>query len=148
MELPASEVARSVTTTVVLSNLVVVMAIGLVSRVPIILVRISPGRAITMTVVALWLHGSIVVGWLFVVSTLIAHIPLRMSFVEVALVAVVGVDIESPRTVMPSQRTIEVGQADVLVVLVGGQDILKVSIATAPPSTVHVVTSVDTHHVV
>ena len=61
-ELPASEVARSVTTTVVLGNMVVVMAIGLVSRVPIILISIPPGRAITMTVVALWLHESIVVG--------------------------------------------------------------------------------------
>ena len=72
------------------------MAIGLVSRVPIILVRIPPGRAITMTVVTLWLPVSIVVGWLLVVSTLVAHITLRMSLVEVALIAVVGVDIESP----------------------------------------------------
>ena len=96
MELPASEVARSITTTVVLSNMVVVMAIWLVSRIPIILIRIPPGRAITVTVVTLWLHGSIVVGWLLIVSTLVAHIPLRMSLVEVALIAVVGVDIESP----------------------------------------------------
>ena len=96
MELSASEVARSVTTIVVLSNLVVVMAIRLVSRVPIILVRIPPGRAVAVTVpVILWLPVSIVV-WFFVVSTLVAHIPLRMSLVEVALVAVVGVDIESP----------------------------------------------------
>ena len=93
--------ARSVTTAVVLSNLVVVMATGLVSRVPIILGRIPPGRAITMTVVTLWLHGSIVVGWLLIVPTLIAHIPLRMSFVEVVLPGVVGVDIKSPRAVMP-----------------------------------------------
>ena len=49
---------------------------------------------------------------------------------------------------MPCERTIEVGQADVLVVLIGGQDILKVSIAALPPYTVHVVASVDTHHVV
>ena len=49
---------------------------------------------------------------------------------------------------MPSQRTIEVGQADVLVILIGGQNELKVSIPTAPPSTIHVVTSVNTHHVV
>ena len=49
---------------------------------------------------------------------------------------------------MPSQRTIEVGQADVLVILIGGQNKLEVSIATAPPSTVHVVASVNTHHVV
>ena len=61
-----------------------------------------------IVLVALWLHGSIVVGWLFVISTLVAHISLRMSFVEVTPVAVVGVDIESPRTVMPGQRTIEV----------------------------------------
>ena len=120
------------------------MAIGLVSRVPIILGRISPGRAITMTVVTLWLPVSIVV-WLFVVSTLVAHIPLRMSLVEVGLIAVVGVDIESPRTVMPSQRTIEVGQADVLVILVSSQNKLEVSIPTAPPSTVHVVASVQAH---
>ena len=58
-DLSASEVARSVTTTVVLSNMVVVVATGLAGS---ILVRISPGRAITMTVVTLWFHGSIVVG--------------------------------------------------------------------------------------
>ena len=99
MELPASEVARSVTTTIVLSNLVVVMAIGLAGS---ILVRIPPGRAVAVTVpVILWLHGSIVVGWLFVISTLVAHIPLRMSFVEVTPVAVVGVDIESPSPILP-----------------------------------------------
>jgi hypothetical protein len=70
------------------------MATGLAGG---ILVRIPPGRYITVTVpVILWLHGSVVVGWLLIVSTLIAHIPLRMSLVEVALVAVVGVDIESP----------------------------------------------------
>ena len=49
---------------------------------------------------------------------------------------------------MPCERTIEVRQADVLVVLIGGQDILKVRIAALPPNTVHVVASVDTHHVV
>ena len=91
-DLSASEVARSVTTTVVLSNMVVVVATGLAGG---ILVRIPPGRASSMTVVTLWLHGSVVV-WLFVVSTLVAHISFRMSLVEVALVAVVGVDIESP----------------------------------------------------
>ena len=32
---------------------------------------------------------------------------------------VVGVDIESPRTVMPCQRTIEIRQVDILVVLIG-----------------------------
>ena len=86
--------ARSVTTTVVLSNMVVVVATGLAGS---ILVRIPPGRAVAVTVpVILWLHGSIVVGWLLVVSTLVAHISLRMSLVEMALVAVVGVDIESP----------------------------------------------------
>ena len=78
---------RTITTTVVLSNLVVVMVIGLVSRVPIIFVRIPPSRAITMTVVTLWLPVSIVVGWLLVVSTLVAHITLRICPVEVALVA-------------------------------------------------------------
>ena len=86
--------ARSVTTTIVLSNLIVVMATGLAGG---ILVRIPSGRYINVTVpVILWLPGSVVVGWLLIVSTLIAHIPLRMSLVEVALVAVVGVDIESP----------------------------------------------------
>ena len=93
-DLSASEVARSVTTTVVLSNMVVVVATGLAGG---ILVRIPPGRAVAVTVpVILWLHGSIVVGWLLVVSTLIAHISFRMSLIEVDLVAVVGVDIESP----------------------------------------------------
>ena len=139
--------ARSVTTTVVLSNMVVVVATGLAGSVPIILIRISPGRAITMTVVTLWLPVSIVV-WLPVVSTLVAHISLRMCLVEMALVAVVGVDIESPSTPMPCQRTIEVGQADILVILVSSQNKLKVSIATAPPNTVHVVASVNTHQVV
>ena len=71
------------------------MAIGLAGS---ILVRISPGRAITMTVVTLWLPVSIVV-WFFVVSTLVAHISLRMCLVEVALVAVMGVDIEIPRKI-------------------------------------------------
>ena len=81
---------------VVLSNLVVVMTTGLAGGVPIILSRILTGRAISMIVVALWLHGSIVVGRLLVVSTLVARISFRMSLVEVALVAVVGVDIENP----------------------------------------------------
>ena len=63
--------ARSVTTTVVLSNMVVVVATGLAGS---ILVRIPPGRAVAVTVpVILWLPVSIVVGWLLVVSTLIAH---------------------------------------------------------------------------
>jgi hypothetical protein len=74
--------------------MVVVVATGLAGS---ILVRIPPGRAVAVTVpVILWLHGSIVVGWLLVVSTLIAHISFRMSLIEVDLVAVVGVDIESP----------------------------------------------------
>ena len=94
MELPASEVARSVATAIVLSNLVVVVATRLAGGV-------LPGRAIAMTVsVILWLHGSIVV-WFFVVSTLVARIPLRMSLVEVVLPGVAGVDIKSPRAVMP-----------------------------------------------
>lgn len=41
-----------------------------------------------------------------------------------ALVAIVGIDIESPITLMPCERTIEVGKTYVLVVLIGGQDIL------------------------
>ena len=84
--------------TAVLSNLVVVVvATGLAASVPIILGRIPPGRTVAVIVlVVLWLHGSIVVGRLLVVSTLVAHISLRMSLVEVGLVAVVGVDIESP----------------------------------------------------
>ena len=49
----------TVAAAVVLSNMVVVVATGLAGS---ILVRISPGRAITMTVVTLWFHGSIVVG--------------------------------------------------------------------------------------
>ena len=86
--------ARSVTTTIVLSNLIVVMATGLAGG---ILVRISPGRTIAVIVsVSFLFHGCVVVGWLLIVSTLIAHIPLRMSLVEVGLIAVVGVDIESP----------------------------------------------------
>ena len=94
MELPASEVARSVTTTVVLSNMVVVVATGLAGS---ILVRIPPGRAVAVTVpVILWLHESIVVGWLLVVPTLIAHITLRTALVEMALPGIVAVDIESP----------------------------------------------------
>ena len=109
MELSASKVPRYVAMTVVLSNLVVVVAIWLVSRVLIILIRIPPSRAMTMTVVTLWLHGSIVVVWLLVVSTLIAHISLWMCLIEVVLVAIVGIDIESPGTVMPCERTIEVG---------------------------------------
>ena len=47
---------------VVLSNLVVGMTIWLAGGVPIILGRILTGRAIITSVVALWLHGSIVVG--------------------------------------------------------------------------------------
>ena len=55
-ELPASEMTRSVTTTVVLSNMVVVVATGRAGSV-------LPCRAIAMTVsVVLWLHGSIVIG--------------------------------------------------------------------------------------
>ena len=75
--------------TAVLSNLVVVVATGLAASVPIILGRIPPGRTVAVIVlVVLRLHGSIVVGWLLIVSTLVAHIPLRMSLVEVALIAV------------------------------------------------------------
>ena len=99
----SSEMARSVTSIVVLSDLTVavaVMTISLVSRISIILIRISPGRASSMTV-ALWLHRRIVVGRLLVVTALVAHISLRMSHEEMALVAVVGVDIESPCTSIP-----------------------------------------------
>ena len=53
MELSASKVPNAVTMTVVLSNVVVVMAIWLASRVPIILIRIPTCRAIAMTVVTL-----------------------------------------------------------------------------------------------
>ena len=84
--------AQSVTTAVVLSNLVAVMAIRFVGGV---FVRIPPSQAVAMTVpIVLWLPVCIVVGRLLVVSTLIAHIPLRMSLIEVGLVVVVGVNIE------------------------------------------------------
>jgi hypothetical protein len=52
MELSASKVPNAVTMTVVLSN-VVVVGIWLVSRVPIIFIRIPPGRAFAMTAVTL-----------------------------------------------------------------------------------------------
>ena len=53
MELPSSKVPHAVTMTLVLSNLVVVTAIWLASRVLIILIRIPTCRAIAMTVVTL-----------------------------------------------------------------------------------------------
>ena len=62
------------------------------------------------------------VGWLLIVSTLVAYIPLRMSLVEMALPGIVAVDVESPSTPIPCKRTIEIGQADVLVILIGGQN--------------------------
>ena len=65
------------------------------------------------------------VGWLPVVSTLIACITLRTALVEMALPCIVAVDVKSPSTPMPCQRTIEVRQADVFVVLVCGQNVLE-----------------------
>ena len=111
--------------------------------------RIPPGRAVAVTVVVvLWLHGSIVFSRFLVITTLIAHISFRMSLVEVAPIGVVGIDIESPSSVLPCQGAVEVRETDVLVVLVSSQDILEVSIPTAPPSTVHVIATVHTQEVV
>ena len=69
----------------VLSNMAVIVAS----------IRISPGRTITVSRLC-GLPVSIVSSVLVIVTATIAHIPLRMSLIEVALVAVVGVDIESP----------------------------------------------------
>ena len=64
--------------------------------------RIPPGRSVAVTVVViLWFPVSVVVGWFLVITTLIAHITFRMSLVEVALIAVVGIDIESPSPIFP-----------------------------------------------
>ena len=65
-------------------------------------VSIPPGRTITMS--RLCGLPVCIVGSVFVIVTaMIAHIPLRMSLVEVGLVAVVAVDVESPAPIVPAQ---------------------------------------------
>ena len=77
----------------------------------------SPGRAISRLLVC------IVGSCLLVVASLIAHKYRRTSLVEMAAVGIVAVDVEGPGTRLPCERTIKVGKAHILVVLISGQDI-------------------------
>ena len=81
---------------------------------------------------------------LVAVSTLVSYEHLWVCVVEMTPV-VVGVHCERPATSMPSHRTIEMCQSDVLVVLLGVQHIAEVSIAAVPPDAKHVGVSVQTH---
>ena len=63
--------------------------------------------------------------------------------VEETASVIVGVHCECPATCMPSHRTIEVCQSDVLVVLPGVQHIAEVCIATIPPDTEDISVSVQ-----
>ena len=102
----------------------------------------SPGRAISRFV------AGIVCVSLLVVASLIAHKYRRTSLVEMAAVGIVAVDVESPGPRLPCERTIEVGKSHILVVLIGGQDILEVCVTAVPPATKNVIPSVNTHQVV
>lgn len=97
-------------------------------------------------------RGTVVAGLrvdvLVMAFTLIAGVGLRASLVEVIPVAVVAIDIERPTAVLPAQRTVEVVQAHILVVLMHREDILQVGIAAVPGSAEDIVATAHAHHVV
>ena len=86
--------------------------------VPIVAASIAPGRAAAVS-------ASIVVG-LLVVPTPVVCEHRRTSLVEVIPIGVVAIDVECHMAGIPREWTVEVRQPEVLVVLIGSQDELKV----------------------
>lgn len=61
---------------------------------------------------------------------------------------VVGIDGKQPRSCMPGHRTVEIGNADIAVVLPTVQHHPQLSVARVPPIAQHVVSPVDTQQIV
>ena len=93
--------------------------VHIVTVVPIVISSIPPGRTIPM-IIPCRLPVCIVVGWFLVVSTPIASKSRGTSLVEVAPVGIVAIDVESPVAAIPTKRTVEVGNAHILVILISG----------------------------